>query len=34
MAIFPPERRPFMERGLVWLAKVGLVKLSGPDPQA
>jgi glycosyltransferase involved in cell wall biosynthesis len=34
VAIFPPERRPFIERGLVWLAKFGLVKLSGSNPQA
>lgn len=27
---FAPERRPFLERGLIWLAKYGLVKLSGP----
>jgi glycosyltransferase involved in cell wall biosynthesis len=26
---FPPERRPFLERGLVWLAKYGLLRLSG-----
>jgi hypothetical protein len=23
---FPPERRPFLERGLVWLAKYGVVR--------
>jgi glycosyltransferase involved in cell wall biosynthesis len=26
LARFPPERRPFLERGLVWLAKYGLVR--------
>jgi hypothetical protein len=26
---FPPERRPFLERGLVWLAKYGLLRVSG-----
>lgn len=34
VATFPPERRPFVERGLVWLAKFGLVKLSGTNPDA
>jgi glycosyltransferase involved in cell wall biosynthesis len=34
VAGFPPERRPFIERGLVWLAKFGLVRLSGGSPQA
>lgn len=29
LASFPPEQRPFLERGLVWLAKYGLVRLSG-----
>ncbi len=26
LARFPPERRPFLERGLVWLAKYGVVR--------
>jgi glycosyltransferase involved in cell wall biosynthesis len=26
LAKFPPERRPFIERGLVWLAKYGVVR--------
>lgn len=26
----PPERRPFVERGIVWLAKFGFVRLSDP----
>jgi hypothetical protein len=26
LARFPPERRPFIERGLVWLAKYGVVR--------
>ncbi len=34
VATFPPERRALVERGLVWLAKYGLVKLSGTNPQA
>jgi len=34
VATFPPERRAFVERGLVWLAKFGLVKFSGANPQA
>ena len=25
---FPPEERPFLERGLVWLAKYGVVRIS------
>jgi glycosyltransferase involved in cell wall biosynthesis len=25
----PPHRRPFIERGVIWLAKFGLVRLSG-----
>lgn len=32
VASFPPDRRPFVERGLLWLAKFGLVKLSGANP--
>jgi hypothetical protein len=27
LARFPPEERPFVERGLIWLAKYGLVRL-------
>jgi glycosyltransferase involved in cell wall biosynthesis len=27
---FEPEARPFMERGLVWLAKYGVLRFSGP----
>lgn len=27
LAEIPPERRPFMERGIVWLAKFGFVRL-------
>lgn len=26
LATFPPEQRPFLERGLVWLAKYGVVR--------
>lgn len=29
LAQFPPEQRPFLERGLVWLAKYGLIRFSG-----
>jgi hypothetical protein len=29
LARFAPEERPFVERGIVWLAKYGLVRLSG-----
>ncbi|MBS0335165.1 MAG: glycosyltransferase family 4 protein [Proteobacteria bacterium] len=29
LARFPPEQRPFLERGLVWLAKYGVVRFSG-----
>ena len=29
LAAFPPERRPFVERGLLWLAKFGFLRLSG-----
>ncbi len=28
LAGFPPQERPFLERGLVWLAKYGLVRFS------
>jgi hypothetical protein len=31
---FPPERRALLERALVWLAKFGLVRLSGTSPAA
>lgn len=27
LAIFPPDRRPFIERGLVWLIKFGVLRL-------
>ena len=29
LARFPPEQRPFLERGLVWLAKYGVLRFSG-----
>jgi glycosyltransferase involved in cell wall biosynthesis len=29
LASFPPEQRPILERGLVWLAKYGIVRFSG-----
>lgn len=29
LAQAPPERRPFVERGILWLAKFGLVRLRG-----
>ncbi|MBS0360769.1 MAG: glycosyltransferase family 4 protein [Proteobacteria bacterium] len=29
LAAFPPEQRPILERGLVWLAKYGVVRFSG-----
>ncbi|MGZ5986771.1 MAG: glycosyltransferase, partial [Caulobacteraceae bacterium] len=34
LAQFPPERRAILERGLVWLAKYGVVTLSGGPPGA
>lgn len=33
LADVPPERRPFLERGLVWLAKFGFVRLCGTAPR-
>ncbi|MBJ7413370.1 MAG: glycosyltransferase family 4 protein [Phenylobacterium sp.] len=33
LAMMPPERRPFVERGLVWLAKFGLLRLCGATPR-
>lgn len=29
LAMFPSERRPFIERGILWLAKFGFLRLSG-----
>ena len=33
LAAFPPDRRPFVERGILWLAKFGFVRLSGKSPR-
>ncbi|WP_430426088.1 glycosyltransferase family 4 protein [Phenylobacterium sp.] len=33
LAAFPPDRRPFVERGILWLAKFGFVRLSGRPPR-
>jgi hypothetical protein len=33
LAETPPERRPFVERGVVWLAKFGFLRLSGKSPR-
>jgi len=33
LAETPPERRPFVERGILWLAKFGFVRLGGLSPR-
>ena len=33
MAEIAPERRPFVERGIVWLAKFGFLRLAGKSPR-
>lgn len=33
LAAFPSDRRPFLERGILWLAKFGFVRLSGKSPR-
>jgi len=33
LAEAPPERRPFVERGILWLAKFGFVRLGGMSPR-
>lgn len=33
LAAFPAARRPFVERGILWLAKFGFLRLSGKTPR-